>query len=334
MITNDKFDLYDQVEDLDSLPAIRNVPEDQYLRQRKPPKIAGSTPSSAMQELAEQENELNFSYTAAKHEKKWLTDSLTDFYRQQWFDDVLRLIKGGGKEASVYQCLGNQTTQTPFIAAKVYRPRKFRQLRNDSLYREGRLNLDDEGHEIHNDRALHAIRQGTAFGMRLAHTSWIEHEFQTLTLLHKAGADVPKPYMSGNNAILMEYIGWDEIPAPTLNTVNLPLKETRHIFDQAIHNVNIMLAHHRIHGDLSAFNILYMEGQITLIDFPQAIDPGQNRNAYHIFCRDILRLCEYFIARGVTCDPQKLAQDLWTGHGFQIRQPIDPRLMDLEKLDS
>lgn len=327
MRTNRPFELYEQLEDLDNIPPIRNVPQDQFRERSNSKQSMKHQAPDEMSELAEQENGFNFSYGASKHEKIWLNDSLKDFYRQQWFEDILRLIKGGGKEASVYQCLANETTQSKYLAAKVYRPRQFRQLRNDSLYREGRLHLDDEGHEIKDDRALHAIRQRTNFGMRLMHTSWIEHEFQTLTLLHQAGADVPEPYVSGNNAILMDYIGWDDLPAPTLNTVNLPLIDARQVFERVIHNVEIMLANQRVHGDLSAFNILYFEGTITLIDFPQAIDPGVNRNAYAIFRRDILRMCEYFQAQGLKLNPQKLAEELWQKHGYDITPAIDPRLM-------
>jgi RIO kinase 1 len=194
--------------------------------------------------------------------------------------------------------------------------------------------LDDEGHEIHDDRAMHPVRQRTKYGLRVMHTSWIEHEFQTLNLLHQAGADVPEPYASGNNAILMAYIGWDDLPAPTLNMVNLTVNEARQVFDQVIYNIEIMLSNHRVHGDLSAFNYLYLDGTISLIDFPQAVDPDVNRNAYAIFCRDILRLCEYFLAHGLKCDPHSLADDLWIKHGYTIKAPVDPRLFPIEDLNN
>lgn len=325
------FDLYDQLEDLDDIPAIRNVPEKQ-LRNRLNPKQPGKQPKreKSILVLAEQENEIKYSYNASKHEKAWLTDSLTDFFRQHWFDDILRLINGGGKEAAVYQCLGNETINSEYLAAKVYRPRKFRQLRNDSLYREGRLLLDDDGHLTKDDRALHAIEKRTDFGKRLLHTSWIEHEFQTMRTLYAAGANVPQPYASGNNAILMEYIGWDDVAAPTLNTVKLSVKESHQVFDKVIHNVEIMLDNQRVHADLSAYNILYFEQEIYLIDFPQSIEPESNRNAYTIFRRDILRLCEYFQDRGLRCRPGNLAESLWRKHGFDTRPSVHPGLLEPE----
>ncbi len=330
MTTNHQFELYEQMEDLQGLPPIRNVPEDQ-LRYRHPDRKKNKENNNIETfALEEQENVFTFSYGASKHEEIWLNDSLKDFYQQHWFDDILRLIKGGGKEASVYQCLANQSAKNKYVAAKVYRPRKFRQLRNDALYREGRLHLDDEGHEIRDGRAIHAINKRTNFGKRLLHTSWIEHEFQAMSLLHKAGADVPEPFASGNNAILMTYIGWDDTPAPTLNMIELNPREANRLFDKAIENIEIMLSNHLVHGDLSAYNILYLDGKITLIDFPQAIDPRVNRNAYAIFRRDITRLCEYFQSQDLDCNPISLADQLWEKHGYSIRPSIDPQLIEMD----
>jgi RIO kinase 1 len=329
MSNKHNFKLYEQLEDLENIPTIRNVPERQLRDQHKSKPKPSPQKADAIFELAEAENALNFTYSASKHEREWLISSLKEFHQQGWFNDVLRLIKGGGKEASVYQCVADETQTNKYIAAKVYRPRKFRQLRNDALYRQGRLYLDDEGHEIRDDRALHAIAKRTRFGMSLMHTSWIEHEFQAMKRLHKAGADIPKPYASGNNAILMAYIGWDDLAAPTLNEVNLSNQEAKNIFKRIINNVRIMLANGIVHGDLSAYNILYKEGDITLIDFPQVMDPQVNRSAYPIFCRDIKRVCEYFQAQGLHCHPQELAENLWFESGLIIAPAYDPSLMTL-----
>lgn len=85
-----------------------------------------------------------------------------------------------------------------------------------------------------------------------------------------------------------------------------------------------MLANGRVHGDLSAYNILYWEGEITLIDFPQIancrVDTGThtvgsrpNPDAAFILERDVRRVCDYFMAQGVTCDSQAITAELW-GH--------------------
>ena len=275
--------------------------------------------------LAEKE----LTYTPSRHERGWILDSLSDFYDQEWFSDILRQIKGG-KEASVYLCRAKTALQAHLLAAKVYRPRRFRNLKKDHIYREGRENLDENGNPIRNAGMLHAIRKKTDYGKQLTHTAWIEYEYRTLQILHAAGADVPAPYTRGNNAILMGYIGDEDQAAPTLHEVHLTQVEARRLYTQALHNVELMLNHHLIHGDLSAFNILYWQGEITLIDFPQAIHPEQNVNAYRIFERDIIRLCEYFATYGIRSNPKRLASGLWKDRGYRIEHLVDPAYLDAD----
>ncbi len=83
-----------------------------------------------------------------------------------------------------------------------------------------------------------------------------------------------------------------------------------------------------VHADLSAYNILYWEGKITLIDFPQAISPHENRNAYRIFERDVTRVCEYFARQGVRSNPPRLAAELWTHFKYRLTPDVHPRLLD------
>jgi RIO kinase 1 len=70
-----------------------------------------------------------------------------------------------------------------------------------------------------------------------------------------------------------------------------------------------------VHGDLSAYNVLYWERPVKLIDFPQAIDPRLNPDARAIFYRDVERLCQYFAQYEVAGDPRKLADSLWAHYG-------------------
>ena len=168
----------------------------------------------------------------------------------------------------------------------------------------------------------------SAYGLQLLHTSWIEHEYQALQILHEAGADVPTPYARGDNAILMEYIGGPDMPAPTINGVNLDTDEAQPLFERVLHNIEIMLASDRVHGDLSAYNILYWQGEITLIDFPQAISPVENRNAFKIFERDVRRICEYFARQGVRSNPRRIAADMWTAFNHRLLPDVHPGLLD------
>jgi len=314
---------FDELEDFESLPPIRNVPPtrsrvDRKRRSKPRSDKTGSITEQALLELVEGHENFDFSYAASRHEREWILNSLGGFFEGQWLDDVLRLVKGG-KEANVYQCLANSSVEgliQPYIAAKVYRPRQFRNLRNDHMYREGRNLLDSDGRLITDDGMLHAIHCRTTYGLDLLHTSWIEHEYNSLQVLHVAGADVPMPLERGSNAILMAYVGEELTPAPTLNSVDLEPEEAGLLFERVIHNVELMLANNLIHGDLSSFNILYWQGEITLIDFPQVVAPRINSNAFRIFERDVVRICEYFNRQGVRSSPKKIARDLWKAHGL------------------
>ena len=324
---------FDPFEDLQYTPAIKNMPRAKNGSKGKPRPTAPHKPQHEALTLlaAEQDEQFSYTYQAGRLEAMWLYESLGYFHMMKWIDDILRVVKGG-KEASVYLCQGNQTTGAEYIAAKVYRPRKFRQLKNDHLYREGRQDLDGQGNAIINKGLLHAIHKKTEFGRELLHTSWLEHEFQTMRVLHEAGVDVPKPYASGNNAILMGYYGDAVMGAPTLNDVDLDGSEARQLFERVIHNIDVMLAHDRVHGDLSAFNILYWDGEIVLIDFPQAVHPEINHSAYKIFQRDVVRVCEYFNQQGVRSNPYKLAGDLWQKHNHHFTPQIDHKMLQ-EDLD-
>jgi RIO kinase 1 len=257
-------------------------------------------------------------------------ESLGDFYEHKWISDVLQRVKGG-KEASVYLCRSGPAIKAPLVAAKVYRPRSLRNLKNDGQYRVGRTDLDADGNAIVKDGDVHAMQKRTAYGEELRHQSWIAYEFQTLEMLHAAGADVPKPYAMEKNAILMDYIGDLGTAAPTLNSVSLDPDEVRPLYERVIHDIDLLLSHQRIHGDLSAYNILYWDGDITLIDFPQVVQPESNPAAWAIFLRDMTRVCQYFASQGLRCDPRRLAADLWTAHGHRIIQEVHPRDLDPDK---
>lgn len=265
----------------------------------------------------------NFSFQPARHERAWLISYLDSFYNAQVIADVLSKVKGG-KEANVYCCAAHPSTGLDLIAAKVYRPRMLRNLRNDARYRQGRAVVDEQGKAVHSRREQLAMQKNTRFGQELRHVSWLENEFQTMQLLHEAGADVPKPLIESDNVILMEFVGEQDAPAAALNQVRLPSSEARHIFDRLVENLSIMLSCHRVHADFSAYNVLYWEGEFKIIDFPQAVDPRVNPDAQDLFLRDVERLCQYFARYHIRQDARELASDLWSR--YQQSRALDYRV--------
>jgi RIO kinase 1 len=252
-------------------------------------------------------------FGASRHERQWIIDSLGGFYENSQITDVLAQVKGG-KEATVYCCAAHPSLGVSCLAAKVYRPRMFRTLSNDAAYREGSGPVDEQGKALHKKREMRAIAKKTKVGQELLHGSWLFNEYRTMTTLYEAGVLVPKLYAFGNNAMLMEYLGEPGAPAPTLSEVRLDPDEARVLFDQLIDSVRRMLACNRVHADLSAYNVLYWEGQVRIIDFPQAVDPLYNPSAYTFFRRDVQRLCQYFARYRIHVDAVELANQLWASH--------------------
>jgi len=263
-----------------------------------------------------------YSYKPSRFEGRWLVESLGSFYDEHWFDDVTRMIKGG-KEASVYLCQGNLTTGKHWLAAKVYRPRMYRNLKDDHIYREGRQQLDESGLELHDERADRAMAKRTKYGLNLMHVDWIQHEFEAMRLLHERGGALPKPYVCANNAILMDYIGDEDQPAPPLVSVDLDSSLARKLFEKTLSNITLMLSCNLVHGDFSAYNLLFWQNDIWMIDFPQAFDPRRNRNAWVIFQRDMNRICQYFEKQGVHANAKQLAESQWKKAGLDVQRVED-----------
>lgn len=272
----------------------------------------------ALSEIVELDNVWEITYTPARFEGRFLKESLHPFYTQDQIVDVNAQVKGG-KEANVYRCEAHPSMGVEWIAAKVYRPRQFRNLSNDAMYREGRhfLTLEDgrpQAVKARDDRTARAVKKKTAFGVQVRHTSWLTYEFSALQVLHSAGVPVPEPYGVGENAILMEYIGNEQLAAPTLHEVRLEYDEASPLFELTQQSIATMLNKGFVHGDLSAFNILYWQGEIQIIDFPQVVDIHSNPSAQSVLNRDVTRVCQYFRQYGIRVDPGRLAEELWQLH--------------------
>lgn len=269
------------------------------------------------------------SYHASKHEAEWLVASLASFYDEGYITDIEALIKGG-KEATVYRCRAHESAGVAWFAAKVYRPRRFRAMRNDATYRRGRPLLNAMGGEMkETDRRMaRAIDRRTGTATQAEHTSWLMYEYTTLELLHGAGGAVPAPIAAAENAILMSYIGDEAGAAPTLSEVHLTQSEACRLLVVILESVEILLSEGLVHGDLSAYNVLCWEGKPVLIDFPQAVDAVHNPDARGMFDRDIARICDYFARQGAACDASAIAGELW---GRYFARPEKDRLADLSR---
>ena len=248
-------------------------------------------------------------FTGGRLEKRWLRESLGGFYVDEWFTDILFRVKGG-KEATVYCCQAHPATGHELIAAKVFRPRIFRAMKNDSLYKTGRLIKSGEG-KYPDERTARALKKRSAYGLFLDSYSWCQHEVSMLETLYAAGVNVPRVLTSSPNAILMEFVGDEVMGAPILHAVTLERDEAQALYEGLIEDVRRMLQSFVVHADLSAYNVLYWDGEARIIDLPQAIDALRHPQGYELFARDIERLATYFRRQGVDVDAPTVAFDLW-----------------------
>lgn len=245
-------------------------------------------------------------------EEQWSTEEespFEPFLTEGLITEVVRTVKSG-KEATVYCCRGGSDTGAELVAVKVYRSREHRNFKNDVMYQEGRVIL--------NGHTARAVKKKTRFGRLAGAAMWTCYEFEALKILYKAGADVPRPYVQRGDAILIEYLGDLQGPAPLLQNVELEPAEVSPLFEKILANVELFLKLNFVHGDLSAFNILYWEGQLKIIDFPQVVDPRFNSHAFMLLKRDLENICNYWARYGVQADSAQIAQSLW--HRFKNSQ--------------
>ncbi len=232
-------------------------------------------------------------------------DPFDQFHAEGLISEVVRPIKSG-KEASVYLCRagGQAPLGTSLIAVKAYRTREERSFKSDGVYRAGVV--------IKSRRVRVAMEKKTKFGRAVGDELWLFREFETLKLLHGIGADVPRPLaMSESSSLAMEYVGDEAEAAPHLRHARLSPAEARQACDRLLWNVELWLSRRVIHGDLSPFNVLWWDGRITVIDFPQAVDAQKNPHARELLHRDVANVCGFFERFGVRRDARRVAGDLW-----------------------
>lgn len=239
---------------------------------------------------------------------------LTPLIEDKLIEEVIRPIKSG-KEAVVYCCRAHESLGGELIAAKIYRPVERRSFKRDGVYQQGR-----ERGARPDARTLRALGKKTKRGRLHKFSAWIAHEMRTMTLLYQANADVPEPIERMGPVILMQYFGDEQAPAPVLVNVTLDADEVTTIYQQILRNVELFLVQHRVHADLSAYNMLYVDDHIVIIDFPQAVDPRYNDDAFDLLVRDLKNVNMFFKDYELeVVDPFYHTLDLWRKHVDPMR---------------
>jgi RIO kinase 1 len=188
-----------------------------------------------------------------------------------------------GKEATVYVV----ERQGHLGAAKVYKPRDERTFKKTASYVEGR-------NQTRNSRDRRAMNNKSSYGRHLIEESWQDMEFQALRAAYDAGVRVPEPYFLYENVLFMELVV-DESGAPASRVADFTFtaEEAQRLHLELFLQVKTLLGSGRIHGDLSAYNVLLAAKGPTLIDMPQVVDVAGNNNARQILRRDLRNVTEH-----------------------------------------
>ncbi len=221
---------------------------------------------------------------------------LQGLFEQGLITELVGELKSG-KEATVYLARGPQG----LIAAKLYRDARVRSFKNDTRYRDGRF-IGDAG-------AKKAIEQRSRTGVNVQQALWVMHEYSQLWALFEAGLPVPKPLVGpgaddcarAGRTVLMSFVGNESGAAPRLSDVRLSPEEAADAFEQSVRLLIALLKLGKVHGDFSAYNLLWWEGRVIVIDVPQMVNVEENREAAALLERDVNSLC--ISLKSVRADP-------------------------------
>ncbi len=142
--------------------------------------------------------------------------------------------------------------------------------------------------QTRNTRDRRAMSKRSSYGRELAEENWRDMEFRALYNASSAGVRVPKPVLLYGDVLLMELLV-DETgePAARLADTELAATDAEPMLREVFRQVRLLLASGRVHGDLSAFNVLLPQGGPTIIDLPQVVDAAGNNLAREILRRDL-----------------------------------------------
>jgi RIO kinase 1 len=188
-----------------------------------------------------------------------------------------------GKEATVYVV----EREGHLGAAKVYKTRDERTFKKTASYVEGR-------NQTRNTRDRRAMQNKSAYGRGLIEDNWQDMEFHALRGAFDAGVRVPEPYFLYENVLFMELIvDGAGAPASRLADFTFTAEEATRLHLEVFLQVKTLLGTGRIHGDLSAYNVLMAAKGPTLIDMPQIVEVSGNNNARQILRRDLRNVTEH-----------------------------------------
>lgn len=177
-----------------------------------------------------------------------------------------------GKEANVFK---GADLNDDFVAVKIYRvtTSDFKKMQT---YIEG-----DPRFQVRSTNKRQLIN------------TWVTKEFRNLQRAEDAGVRVPKPIVSKNNVLVMEFIG-DEDGNAALPMRHSNISDPHDLLNKIVHYMKLLYQDaHLVHGDLSSYNILIQNDDPVIIDISQGMT-RDHPNSEELLNRDIENIVKDF----------------------------------------
>lgn len=133
--------------------------------------------------------------------------------------------------------------------------------------------------------------------------AWTKKEFANLRRAVAAGVRVPEPIAVQRNVLVMEFLGRDGQRAKRLNEVTVENPETAfevvREYMRRLHDAGL------VHGDLSEYNLVVHEDELSLLDLGQAVTV-HHPNYRAFLARDCRNVANFFTRQGHEVDPDDL----------------------------
>jgi RIO kinase 1 len=221
-----------------------------------------------------------------------------------------------GKEAEVFLVERSYGDRWCLLAHKRYRPRtvshkgelealgfqRGNSFMNDLAYRDGR--------KFAKSRDQRAAERMTKYGKKLLTGRWTGHELEMMQHAWRAGVNVPYPIGPRDAGLLMQFLGDADRAAPRLAEARLGAAEIARARTQLVENLRLLVGAGFVHADLSAYNLLWWQEEVWLIDFPQTVDVTTNPHALDYLHRDLANVGGWFARHGAEIDVDVLYAEL------------------------
>lgn len=130
--------------------------------------------------------------------------------------------------------------------------------------------------------------------------TWAEKEFRNLKRMEAAGIPCPRVELLRQHVLVMDFIGKEGWPAPRLKDVRLGEEKLRVLYVEMLKIMRTIFHECKlVHGDLSEYNMLYMDGKIYVIDVSQSVEHDHPR-ALDFLRQDCVNVTQWFRQQGLT----------------------------------